>query len=77
MDIINCSLNTHIYYNISIDLHPLHSTISCNFFRSTIQNTAIEMLAIYCVNKMRLFAAFFDINASRFLKFFLTSCRMR
>ena len=42
MDIVNCSLNTHFYYNISIDLYPSHSTICCKF----VLYIAIEIVAI-------------------------------
>ena len=40
------SLNTHFYYNISIDLDPSHSTIICNFLLYIVQYTALEILAI-------------------------------
>ena len=77
MEIINFSLNTHFYYNISIDLDPSHSSINSNFFLYTVKYTALEISANVQTCRIRLFAAYFDINASRFIKFFLISCYMR
>ena len=74
MEIINSSLITHFYYNNSIDLDPSHPTISSNFFLYTVEYTVIEILAIACVSRMRLFAAYFDIKASRFIKLIQTFC---
>ena len=77
MDIINCSLNTYFYYNISKNLDPSHSTISCNFVLCIYCSVYYYRNVSYCASRMRLFAAYFDINAARFVKFSLTSCCMR
>ena len=71
MYIINYSLNTN--FNISIDLDFSHSAISAVIFFLYCSVYRYRNI-IYCASRMRLFAAYFNINASRLVKFSLTSC---